>query len=332
MIILITTFNRTEQLALLLRSIDAQKEEIESILVVLRKTDEKTRIFLESCVLLNQKLKISLIEEPGAVKALAEGIKLCYGKDVLILDDDILLPADYLTKLRNYSNLQPTWIIAGTNFVVHNMLNSLEEIDSQIQKLFEIRHLFSKSKKFIGKIRWFGKFHGNFEFPIHSPPHVGDHFQGCNVYIPKIDSLPDKYFTGDSVFYEIEWSIRMRTSGRNILVVPELAVLHVQPENQSRITNRKNNSLKMILQNSRNLSYALNLHVTPTKKIIQTLWFFFIGQKPVFGLLRYCYFFFREPKKSINDFFIFFPSILGWFLGLIDTYRSKIVISGINND
>lgn len=275
--VLITTYFRSDQLELLLESIKPQILESEKIYIVYQVSDSETSDLL-------RRLKSSSIiqipiSESGAVRAICAGLGKMTPNGFLLLDDDVILPSDYLERLRNLIEDFPTSIIAGTNVVINRRIESTDSID----KLTRLG--ISSKRHSIGKKRKYGFIVGRFQEPFYGDIRAVDHFQGCNVYFPNVNIFPSLKFLGDSVYYEMSWAFKLKKDFE-IYVKPDLAVLHVQPQDQIRISVRDNHAPKRIYTSSRNMSLVMSEVSSPIERFLTTSWFLFIGQKPIYGLLR----------------------------------------------
>lgn len=301
--ILITTYFRSKQLNILLKSIRPQILKGDCLTIVYQKLDFHTEEVLHGFDDLPL-VKIP-ISERGAVNAVIAGMKKVESGGFLLLDDDVILSTNYLKRLRVLISENPRTLIAGTNIPIRKEIRFDENIDQIIE------NSISKNAHEIGTKRIFGHIVGRFQEPFEGPLVSIDHFQGCNVYIPLNEIYPSNLFKGDSVYYEMSWAFKLSKSIK-MVVKPDLAVLHVQPPNQIRISERSTDTLKRVYTASRNMSLVMMDLSNPIERVLSSIWFRYIGQKPVYGLLRSVVAVFRDkvPLKIATSRFLI--SRRGW--------------------
>jgi hypothetical protein len=301
--ILITTYFRGSQLEILLKSLHAQILEITNIYIVHQISDT------EAIDVIEMFKKLPIIQVPinasGAVTALQAGIKSMESNGFLLLDDDVVLPKDYLERLRIIVNSKPDSVIAGTNLVIKQEFKDLNKIDETISSGT------SNNAHPIGVKKIFGYVEGRFQEPFYGNLREIDHFQGCNVYIPNSLCLPPSKFIEDSVYYEMSWAFKL-SQNMKLYVKPDLTVLHVQPHNQFRVSERENNSRDRVYSASRNMSLVMSDISNPIERFSTKLWFLAIGQKPIYGLVRSIISVFTGDASPKSAYKRFRESRRGW--------------------
>jgi hypothetical protein len=312
--ILITTYFRSEQLAVLLDSIRKQLMKNDRVIVVYQVSDQATFEVLHKC------MDIVIIPVPfnetGAVKALVAGMEKVKPSGFLLLDDDVILPSDYLKRLRQLIDQYPNCIIAGTNLVTQKEIKQGVNIDQTISNGISNKSHPLGIKSFIGYQV------GRFQEPFYGPVREIHHFQGCNVYIASSVVFPSSKFEGDSVYYEMSWAFKLNRKVK-MLVKPDLTVLHVQPFNQSRVSSRDTNSLKRIYAASRNMSLVMGDISNPIERLLTGIWFYVIGQKPIYGVLRAIFCVMSEEISIKNAYKRFKMSRRGWNEGKERRYKNE---------
>lgn len=275
--ILITTYFRGSQLEILLESLQVQNLEISKIYIVYQISDA------EAIKVIEKFSTLPIIQVPinasGAVTALQAGMKCMDQNGFLLLDDDVVLPKDYLERLRFLTKSKPNSVIAGTNLVIKKEFKELNEIDQIISS-----GISNKSHK-IGIKKKYGHVIGRFQEPYYGNLREIDHFQGCNVYIPNSLCLPSSKFIDDSVYYEMSWAFKL-SKNMKLFVKPDLTVLHVQPYNQFRISKREENFGNKVFTASRNMRLVMFDISNPFERFSAKIWFVAIGQKPIYGVVR----------------------------------------------
>ena len=108
-----------------------------------------------------------------------------------------------------------------------------------------------------------------------------------------------------------------------MLVKPDLTVLHVQPFNQSRVSSRDTNSLKRIYTASRNMSLVMGDISNPIERLLTGIWFYVIGQKPIYGVLRAIFCVMSEEISIKNAYKRFKMSRRGWNVGKERRYKNE---------
>ena len=99
--VIIPTYRRVEDLKRCLRSLNDQIRKADEIIVVVRDIDRETQLFLENFEYIYGVYNTIIVNIPGQVHALNQGIEQATGDIISITDDDGAPWPDWLKMLRN---------------------------------------------------------------------------------------------------------------------------------------------------------------------------------------------------------------------------------------
>ncbi|RUS45262.1 glycosyltransferase family 2 protein [Cohnella sp. AR92] len=282
--VIIPTYRRTSDLRRCLLALMNQIRGPDEILIVVRDTDDETRLFLEQEAALCEPLRIITVMEPGQVAALNAGLRFARGEIVSITDDDAAPRNDWLLRIENHFARDPLLGgIGGRDWIPGESYCN----DGRVYT--------------VGKVQWFGRVVGNHHLGEGEPRTV-DFLKGANMSYRR-GAIENIWFhsrlrgAGAQVNNDMEFSMAVKRAGWKLLYDPAVAIDHYPA---SRFDEDQRNTFNKNAMHNRvhNETFVLLSNFDKFRRIVFMIWMLAIGTISSPGLLQWMRLLFIEPKLA----------------------------------
>lgn len=218
--VIIPTYRRPKELERCLKALKEQTRQADEILVVVRDSDEETKIFLENIKSNYHGLRSIIVNVPGQVAALNAGLESAKGDIIAFTDDDAVPYLNWLELIKRHFQADPKVGGVGGR---DNVFIKGKEISSHKSQV-------TSHKPSVGIITWYGRIVGNHHLGVGSPRSV-DHLKGCNMsfYREAIRSFRfDKRLRGTGAQYrnELALCLEVKQRGWKLIYDPKAMMDH----------------------------------------------------------------------------------------------------------
>lgn len=294
--VIIPTHNRPKELEKCLQGLKNQERQADEIIVVYRNQDIITKKFLIKKKKEITSLKIVKVNVPGQVAALNKGLDTAKGDIISFTDDDAVPNINWLKRIESNFLLEETISGVGGKDIVHNKVNE-------------------KSKKTVGKLKWYGKIVGNHHLGFGKEREV-DILKGVNMSfrkkaIERLNFDEGLLGKGAQVHNELSVCLSIKKAGWKLLYNPAIIVDHF-PSQRFDEDNRNHFNKTAYSNAVHNETLAILDYFQFHQRIIFILWAILIGTKGAFGLLQLFRFLPEERKLALEKYL---ASMKGRWLG-----------------
>lgn len=211
--VLVPSYRRPGDLLRCLGALAAQRHPADAVVVVLRTEDAESRELVAAQLALLPQLQTVLVEQPGQVHALNQGISTIDADIIAITDDDAAPRPDWLERIcAIFAADARVGGVGGRDWVHHG--DSVEVGDCTR----------------VGQLRWYGRAIGNHHLGSGSPRSV-EFLKGANMSYRRKALVPLRFDTrlrgrGAQVGNDMALSLAVRRSGWVLWYDPQVAVDH----------------------------------------------------------------------------------------------------------
>ena len=165
--VVIPTYRRVKDLKRCIGALKDQTKRIDEIVVVVRESDQETKVFVEGFIDEDPTLRKAEVEKAGQVEALNAGIKTAEGDIICIIDDDTVPSRDWIDKIcENFRSDKKIGGVGGRDRVYKDGA----EIKGEVKK--------------VGIITWYGRIVGSHHLGVGEKRRV-EHLKGSNMSFRK---------------------------------------------------------------------------------------------------------------------------------------------------
>ena len=271
--ILIPTYRRGDDLRRCLRAVARQHAPADQVVVVRRRDDKQSAEVLEEAASLKLPLAVVLVDQPGVVHAMQQGLAAATGTVLAFLDDDAEPHEDWLKRIKQH------FADGGDDLAGVGGLDLIEgQMPSPTGPWPEV-----------GKVRWYGKTIGN-HHRGGGPAREVDTLKGCNMAVRRelVEQIGfDDRLRGEGaqVAWELALLLPLRRQGWRLIYDPAIRVNHhiaIRHDADQRgtpamaaRTNAVHNETLTVLQ-----------HLTPLGRVAFRLWGLGIGTRAHLGVAQ----------------------------------------------
>ncbi|MFA7495797.1 MAG: glycosyltransferase family A protein [Acidithiobacillus sp.] len=284
--VIVPTYHRPADLERCLTALSAQTRLAEKIIVVARPDDTETWDVLQNWESILPLFAVKT-HKPGQVQALNLGLDHADGDIMAITDDDAAPRPEWLQRIEEHLEKDPTVGGVGGRDWVHQQ-GGIE----------------NGARKTVGIVSWYGRVIGNHHLGVGEPRYV-DVLKGANMSYRALaikgirfnDTLKG---SGAQVHNDLCFSLDVRGKGWKLVYDPLVAVDHYPAE---RFDDDQRNVINMqALSNAaHNETVALFRYLTPIQRAIYMIWAFMVGTRVSPGILQLL----RPSKKHTATFSAF---------------------------
>lgn len=265
-----------------LKALEKQTRRPDGVVVTIPSSDGKlynaVDSFSKTCSL---NIKKIVLEKPGVIAAINNGINFCDNDILCFIDDDAQARPNWIEQIEAYYRKDEKIGAVGGRDLIH--------CQSKI---------VYKNVKKIGHITWYGKLISNHHNAIDKPVQV-KYLKGCNMSCRRklIEDIDTKLETKDNMaepHWELDIAFGILKRGYNIWFDPDIIVDHYPGEEDYHITKRA-------FIAARNQTYLMLKHLPFFKKIIYVIYTFFLGDKSSPGIL-FLLIYINKPVFTIKKF------------------------------
>ncbi len=270
--VIIPTWKRVRKLEACLRSLEAQDESADLVLVVTRAEDAQTAEFLADWAG-RRWLRVLSVDRPGVVPA--ENRALAYVRDftdtdiVTFMDDDAIALPSWVRQIRQHFLAFPDSVALGGPDIIVSEPESYHQV-------------FARD---VGLLTWYGKVIGNHHRKSEGLRAV-DVLKGVNFSFrrPLLRLLDEKLqgadpARGNGVFWELDLCLWLSKGGGKLFFDPTLVIHH--DSNHSHFV-----PLAVIESTAHNLTYVLLTHLPGWRKLTFLLYVTLIGNGHIRGIAK----------------------------------------------
>ncbi len=270
--VIIPTWKRVRKLEACLRSLEAQDEKADLVLVVVRPEDTETAECLKNWTEKSW-LHVLSVDRPGVV--CAENRALGHIRDsietdvITFMDDDAIALPDWVRKIKQHFKDYPESIALGGPDIIVSEPESYHN--------FFARH--------VGILTWYGKVIGNHHRKSEGLRTVNV-LKGVNFSFrrPLLRLLDENLqgadpARGNGVFWELDLCLWLSKSGGKIFFDPTLIIQH--DSNHSHFVPQA-----VIESTAHNLTYVLLTHLPLGRKVAFLLYAILIGNGHILGIAK----------------------------------------------
>jgi glycosyltransferase involved in cell wall biosynthesis len=282
--VVVPTYRRTKDLERCLVSLSKQVRPVDELWIIVRDTDEETRIFLQDFDIESLPLQIATVTVVGVVAAMNLGLESATGDIVAFTDDDAAPHSDWLQRIEAYY-LEDEKVagVGGRDWVYHGA------------------ELEDGAKPLVGKLQWFGRLIGNHHIGIGEGREV-DVLKGVNMSFQR-SSIQDLRFdqrmrgTGAQVHFEVMFCLKLKKNGWKLIYDSKIGVDHFRGERFDE--DQRDMFNQTALQNAvHNETLSLLEYLSPIHRLVFLVWAIAIGTRDARGLLQWIRFLPKEGKLS----------------------------------
>jgi GT2 family glycosyltransferase len=269
--VIVPTWKRAGKLAACLRSLEAQTEQPDLVLVVARREDQETRQLLKG--VRAPWLRVLEVQAPGVVHA--ENRALAHIRDgvetdvVTFMDDDAIATPDWIGKIKHHFRTRPDSIALGGPDII-------------IREPGTYHDVFVRD---VGVVTWYGKVIGQHHRRSEGLRPV-DVLKGVNFSLRRSELLLlDERLQGvdpargNGVFWELDLCLRLARRGGKLFFDPAL-VIHHDSDHSHFVP------AAVIESTAHNLTYVLLKNLPLVRKVVFLLYAVLVGNGHVRGIAR----------------------------------------------
>ncbi len=270
--VLVPTYRRTDSLQRCLEGLQRQMRMADEVLVVVHRSDEVSREFVESWRDWSA-LRMVLTPDAGQVNQLNAGLDASTGEIIAITDDDAVPQPQWLERIEHhFARNADLGGVGGRDFV------------------WEHGALLSGEAQTVGTILWFGRIVGNHHIGSQLRSRI-DILKGVNMSY-RASAIQDLRFDTDlrgqgaQTCNDMAFSLGVQSRGWRLLFDPEAAVDHY-PAPRLDADKRGAPSLEAVENRSFNFYLTLRRHLRKgVRRQVTVAWARWVGAANTPGLLR----------------------------------------------
>lgn len=288
MSLIVPTYRRPSDLLRCLAAMEKSIRQPDQFLIVCRPDDTLSRDAVAGFLSNSAKLSIQLVDvlEPGQIAALNAGLAASTGDIVCITDDDAAPHPDWLKRIEECYQQDPSIVGVGGRDLVHTRSGVLNDPQTRV-----------------GIISPFGRLIGNHHLGV-GGARVVDVIKGVNMsfrgnLLREIKFEPRLKGTGAQVHNEVAISLSIRGKGRKVIYDPAILVDHYPAERFDEDARGTQSSLA--LSNATfNLFFSLLGKNTGWHRLLIWHWYQLIGTSTAPGLLQICRSFLSKDRNVVH--------------------------------
>ena len=288
--LIIPTYNRDEVLCKTIKyALEQTYTDFE--IIVINQTKHLNHKAIHFSQSLKSKIKIFEHQPPSLPGARNRGIELASGEIIILIDDDVILPLDFIFQHAKYYD-DPE-IVGVTGPVYHNKPSPKPSLTFNNEFLKWISYYqFQDSKE---KVAYRGA-GGNFSFRRDNAFNVG---------------LYDSNFIGTAWGEEYDFSLRLKKCGKKIIYNPRASLFHLA-EPSGGAGNRNRFDCYTIYSKSHNLSYLIEKNRLNRLLYLYLIWYVY----------QQC--FFKKEYINTKGVKFLFSSQFTFLKGFFDGFKNGI--------
>lgn len=227
--VIVPSYQRTEDLVRCLKALAAQLRPADEICGISQAADAETIAVFRAQSAEIVHLRLTLVDRPGLVHALNEGIAHSTGDIVVLTDDDAEADPDWLKRIEE-------WFLKDASVGAVGGRDRL-----QYPGYPHLSDPPPVSK--VGKLTWYGVMIGNHHCPTRQPMEV-DCLKGVNLAVRRVALDPEGFaldLRGKSTQLgsELDLCMRVKEKGFRIIFDPEVSVKHYASKRPSGVERTK---------------------------------------------------------------------------------------------
>ncbi len=272
--VLIPSFRRPDHLAAALRSLSNQQTLPDEVIVVWQGDDTGTRDVAEG-FLVTFPCRLLVLHNPETGVVPAENLALEYasGEVVLLMDDDVIAPSDWVARhLAHYTD-PSVGAVGGSAINIRPDGTRLPE----------------RAAEPVGKLTWYGRSRGNMYDHIPEwrlrPAREVDHLVGYNLSLRR--AAFDRFESGLKRYWQMfEMDACLQVKARGYRVLFDFAnVVEHYPTNTAYVAGRGGDLTVKLDNSAYNYAYVLSKHTTGPLRLVRLGYLLGIGTVMVPGLV-----------------------------------------------
>jgi glycosyltransferase involved in cell wall biosynthesis len=291
--VLLPTYRRSKDLERCLEALKRQSCPADELLVVVRDTDDETRLFLDKFDVEALPLRILTVNRPGVIAAMNLALDHVSTDIVAITDDDAAPHHDWLAKIRSHymADVQ-IGAVGGKDWLYIG--DELQDASGH-----------PGASNIVGKLQWFGRMIGNHHIGFGASREV-DFLKGVNSSY-RMSAIKNRRFDvrllghGAQVHHEIAFCLALKKQNWKIIYDPSIAVDHYSgqrfEETERYIFNRE-----YWINMSHNEMLVMLENLSGMQKVIYIIWVIIVGTRGSFGIFQMFRFWRSEKNISYRKF------------------------------
>ena len=278
--VVIPTYRRPKDLERCLKALKEQTRQADEILIVVRDSDEETRIFIDKIKTNYANLRLANVLVSGQVAALNTGLDNAKGDIIAFTDDDCVPYPDWLSKIEAHFNIDSKIGAAGGRDRV--FIEGKEITNSKLQAPCPMPK--------VGIITWYGRIIGNTHLGV-GEARGADHLKGANMSFRRqaLEGIRfDEQLRGEGAQYrnDLALCLAMKRRGWKIIYDPQIVIDHYYATRFEE-DQRGNFDLTAIENAAYNEMYIFLKYLHNLQKFTCIIYAFLIGSKFTPGICQW---------------------------------------------
>jgi GT2 family glycosyltransferase len=273
--VLVPSFGRPSSLEACLGALGRQTVPPGEVIVVWQADDTPTRdVALRTAAGLSVPVRVLHLDEPGIVPAENLALENASGELILMTDDDVVVPPDWVERLSAHYD-DPTVGAVGGLTINHQ----------------DGKRLPLNTRTPVGRISWYGRVYGNFyDRPaecLGGPAYEVDHLIGCNMSLrrcafDRFEAKLRRYWQ----MFEAEVCLQVRSRGYRVLLDPGIVIDHYLTPRVSVYAPGREGDLEQKVGNAAyNMAFILSRHTPAPRRWARWAYAMALGTAEVPGPL-----------------------------------------------
>ncbi|MCT1400011.1 glycosyltransferase [Paenibacillus sp. p3-SID867] len=287
--VIIPTYRRVEDLKRCLRSLNDQIRKADEIIVVVRDIDRETQLFLENFEYIYGVYNTIIVNIPGQVHALNQGIEQATGDIISITDDDGAPWPDWLKNVEEHF-IRDARVggVGGKDWLHNNFV------------------LETGKRDIVGKIQWFGRVIGNHHLG-HGTFREVDLLKGVNMSF-RASAIKNIRFDerlmgkGAQVHNDMAFCLEVKRAGWKLIYDPNVALNHYLAERHDEDKRNQSFNYDANCNAVHNETLVLLEHLSKNVRVFFLVWAVLIGTRSSWGVAQLVRFYSKEKKLAIIKF------------------------------